>query len=497
MGIRINKKAKMRSIESRFELSFKRERIDIAKLLKEIKQGASLEIMFGVSIAASVSKMLFDDHLIDASNHVTPEGDQFIEYPYRNEAERGLYTLYLATIDFGLEKVAFVTKMERKLSNTDTPQESVNIKEVYRGNEFRLGSSEVGVLTNADNKSRSYCSNLSDSTILFDVTNGTFETEDGIFKMGEAIWNIAKRYVNNCLESEPLPFKYSADKNLALVTNLDEIEEKDLEGGVISNYKHGDIEFVSVPFEITDEDCAIKYAYFHIYHLIQQDNYFTISEMNEIFQNEIMSGDILAPNIKDLMANFKFTISGFEKYLSKERYSKMAYRLKVIKTLLDIDGIKDVDGFANAKSYPELLKMLQNKVSPRDVQRLYMVMGYAFAHNRKNQMVQCVNDFKSTYGNVIIVNKSPEGKVQEDESIKENIKSMGVATINKPEVDQLFHDRYLIFELKDGSYKTFLVTCEIGSIFNIETNETKGTLFEIPHTEIIKNNKSLINIVKE
>ena len=37
MGIRINKKAKMRSIESRFELSFKRERIDIAKLLKEIK----------------------------------------------------------------------------------------------------------------------------------------------------------------------------------------------------------------------------------------------------------------------------------------------------------------------------------------------------------------------------------------------------------------------------------------------------------------------------
>ena len=54
-----------------------------------------------------------------------------------------------------------------------------------------------------------------------------------------------------------------------------------------------------------------------------------------------------------------------------------------------------------------------------------------------------------------------------------------------------------LFELKDKTYKIFLVTCEIGSLFNMETNETKGTLFEIPNTEVVKNGKSLINMIKE
>ena len=38
MGIRINKQVNVTSIESRFELTFKRERVDIAKLLKYLKK---------------------------------------------------------------------------------------------------------------------------------------------------------------------------------------------------------------------------------------------------------------------------------------------------------------------------------------------------------------------------------------------------------------------------------------------------------------------------
>ena len=141
--------------------------------------------------------------------------------------------------------------------------------------------------------------------------------------------------------------------------------------------------------------------------------------------------------------------------------------------------------------------MLRGKVSPSEVDTLYMVMGYAFARNKKNNMVECVRHFKSQYSNIVIVNKSGEGKVNEDQTIKDDISALGVHTINKQSIDTLFHDRYLIFELKDKTYKTFLVTCEIGSIFNQDTNETKGTLFEIPNTEVVKNNQSIINMIKE
>ena len=126
-----------------------------------------------------------------------------------------------------------------------------------------------------------------------------------------------------------------------------------------------------------------------------------------------------------------------------------------------------------------------------------MVMGYAFARNKKNHMVKCVENFLNYYGGLVIVNKSGEGKVNEDQDIKDRINELGVPTVSVPAIDTMFHDRYLIFELKDGTYKIFLVTCEIGSLFNVETNETKGTLFEIPYTDVVKNGKSLINMIKE
>ena len=49
MGIRINKQVSIQSIESRFELTFKRERVDIAKLLKYLKQGHSIDSAFNYS----------------------------------------------------------------------------------------------------------------------------------------------------------------------------------------------------------------------------------------------------------------------------------------------------------------------------------------------------------------------------------------------------------------------------------------------------------------
>lgn len=499
MGIRINKQVSIQSIESRFELTFKRERVDIAKLLKYLKQGHSIDSAFNYSksIASSIRKMLVDERLIDTQDVVTPAGEEFINYPFKVETERGIYNLYLATVQFGLEKAMFVIRMERKLSNDERTQESANLGEIYVANEFSLGQNEVGVMEKVDNRSKSFCMAMPNESVVFDIVNGTYETSFGTFKMGEPILHIAKKYATKAIEENVSYFEYNSKKNSVVIKSLDDFKEEDLVNGVASKLTVSDVELVNVPFEINTVTVAKQYAYFYLYTKLEDGNYYTLDEMNEVFQNEVLSKNVIDESIKDSLLDFSFSMDGFEKNLSAEKYNKLSYRLKVMKTLLNIEAIKDSQGFSSAKNYAGVLKLLKEKVSPAEVDSLYMVMGYAFARNKKNNMVDCVKNFKQQYNSIVIVNKSGEGKVNEDQSIKDDISALGVHTINKSSIDTLFHDRYLIFELKDKTYKTFLVTCEIGSLFNMETNETKGTLFEIPNTEVVKNGKSLINMIKE
>ena len=499
MGININKNAKITSVESRFELTFKRERVDIAKLLKELAKGHSLESIFGnnASIASSVRKMLVEDRLIDTRDAVTPIGEKYIKYPFKTEIERGIYNLYLATVEFGMERVKFVIKMERKLVNEERFQEHYSLNEAYVGNEFALGVSEVGVMERADNKSKSYCAQAADEPITFDIVNGTYETSFGTFKMGDAILNIAKKYAARVIEENSTYYEYNVNKNTIIAKNINDFKDEDLLNGTVSRLTAGDVEIMSTPIEIVSITEAKKYAYLYIYSKLEDNNYYTIDEMNEVFQNEVLSKSIIDDSIKDKLQDFSFSMEGFEKNLPANKYEKLSYRLKVMKSLLNIEGIRDVDGFSSCRDYNGILKILRNKVSPSEVDTLYMIMGYAFARNRKNHIVKCVENFLNYYGGLVVVNKSGEGKVNEDQDIKDRINELGVPTVSVPAIDTMFHDRYLIFELKDGTYKIFLVTCEIGSLFNVETNETKGTLFEIPYTDVVKNGKSLINMIKE
>ena len=349
----------------------------------------------------------------------------------------------------------------------------------------------------ADNKSKSYVKDLFDEKIVFDVINGTYETSFGTFKMGDALLNIAKKYAARVIEENVSYFEYDPNKNTILVKNINDFKDEDLLNGVASRLVVKDVEMLSVPLEITSLEEAKKYAYLYIYSKLEDNNYYTINEMNEVFQNEVLSKEIICGSVKDKMQDFSFSMDGFEKNLSSTKYEKLAYRLKVIKSLLNIDAIKDVYGFSYCRNYQGILRILSNNIAPSEVSALYMVMGYAFAKNRKNQMVDCINCFRGYYPNIVIVNKSAEGKVNEDQFIKDKINELGVPTVNLPLIDTMFHDRYLVFELKDGTYKIFLVTCEIGSLFNTETNETKGTLIEIPYTEVFKNGKNLINVIKE
>ena len=449
MAIKINKNVNIKSIESRFELTFKRERIDIAKLLAAMKHGQTLEDIFGnnKSVAISIRKLLSDENLIDTSCAVTPTGEDFIRYPYRIENERGIYSASLVTAEFGSEKVTFINKLDRKLSNEEREQETFSTNEIYVNNEFALGDKERGVMVSLNNKSKSYVKSYGTREYSFNISDGTFEDENGTFLMGDAILNIAKNYATKIIDQNAGYFGYNKVKNLITVNNLDDFAEKDLLDGYISSKKIEDIELLKVPFEIEGLEQAIKYAYFYIYNKLINDNYFTAEEMNEVFQNEVLSKNLISDSIKDKMLDFTYTIDGFEKYLSPEKYSKLSYKLKVMKSLLNIEGMKNVDGFTSVQSYPALLKLLNEHVNNNDVKKLYMVMGYAFARNKKNNMVECIRTFKNCYSDIVIVNKSGVGKVNEDDTIKSDIAALGVGTINKPIIDMMFHDRYLIYEL--------------------------------------------------
>ena len=84
--------------------------------------------------------------------------------------------------------------------------------------------------------------------------------------------------------------------------------------------------------------------------------------MNEVFQNEVLSKNVIDESIKDSLLDFSFSMDGFEKNLSAEKYNKLSYRLKVMKTLLNIEAIKDSQGFSSAKNYADVLKLLKEKV---------------------------------------------------------------------------------------------------------------------------------------
>ena len=60
-------------------------------------------------------------------------------------------------------------------------------------------------------------------------------------------------------------------------------KEEDLANGSASKLMVSDVELVNVPFEINTVTMAKQYAYFYLYTKLEEGNYYTLNEMNEIF----------------------------------------------------------------------------------------------------------------------------------------------------------------------------------------------------------------------
>ena len=78
-----------------------------------------------------------------------------------------------------------------------------------------------------------------------------------------------------------------------------------------------------------------------MYYLLCDDKYYSLTEMNEIFFNEILSQNVIPDGIKSKFIDFTYSIDGFKKYLPKDKFDNLSYRLNIVKTLLDIDNFQD------------------------------------------------------------------------------------------------------------------------------------------------------------
>ena len=497
MPISIKIPTKKVNIEGKYELTFKRKREDVKQVLLKIKSGDKLINMFPPAISQSLRKQFVENGYIDTAENIQANGDKFIDNPFKAETERSIYSIDLAEFEISGYKRQMVINLTRKLTTEDREFSHNNpFTTVISDNELLLNNEKIyfSELKNIS-KDRAYVGKESNYDLIFDVTNGLYNAGFG-FKASGDINNLLKSYVKESIEGSQNYLKLSDDLDFVIIKSLKDFDDNDLLNGTISSLKFNDsIEIVNVPFVIDTLKIATEYAYLFMYQKISDGEYLSIIEMNELFENEVLSKSIFTDDIKKKLSGFTYSEDGFSKYLEKSKYEDLSYKLNVMKTLLDVD-IKDTK-LQNVRTYNELLGYISSIVSPKDVKKVSLVLGYSMAKTIKNKIIDCLEAFQNTYKNIEIVAKNDGTGQKTDDSIKGSILNHGVPLKTNTEIGKNFHDRYILFELNDGTYTCMLATNEIGQFFNIETSEPLGSVITISNDEIVKSGKSLISMVKE
>ena len=500
MGIKITLKTKKTTYEGRFTLNFRRERTDIAELLKELQKGRTLRSIFEGNdpVANAVSKKLNESSYIDSMGRITTRGQEFIDYPFFSESEKGVYALGINHIEEDGLDIYVATRVERKLSEREGSLAPVSLPNYFQGNEFSFANDrkEVGVMQNVELLSggKAYVFDADPEEIVFDVQNATYQT-DGTYKMGEILGEAVRRYAMRLIESKVKHFLLTDDLKIE-VANLEDFSDKDLLDGQLSKYEVGPISLTNVPFLIKDTTLAKRYAYLWLYDLLMQDNYYSLSEMSEIVQNEISAKPIIDSSIKGEIGSMAISKEGFKKFLPAEKYAKLDYKLHIMNEYLGIDSVVEDANFSRVHDYRSLAQFLAEKVGSSEISRIYLVMGYALVNRHDNRIRDCLEQIRQSLSpNVIIVSKKGKTAVEEEPGLREALKEKGICVIDKTGISDYFHDRYVIFEKKDGTFTSFLCTAEIGQIF--KESETKGTIIPIPNSDLVKAGRNLLSMIKE
>ena len=494
MPIVLKLKCLQQNLEGKFKLTFKRKRDDIKDVLMNVKKGKSLFEMFPSSVAQSLFNQFVKKGYIDNNQVIQLAGIDFCSHPFKDENETSIYSIDFVNFEIAGINRHIIINMVRRLTQEDRKSTEFSFTNVVHDNELNINDEKIYFENIESISERVYLGTEKETTIYFNISEESYDAGSG-FKSSGDINDVCKQYVLNGINSKQSYYSLTDDLKSINIKSLNDFSNNDLMNGTITKIEMDNIEIINMPIYINDLNIATQYAYLFMYNKLVDGEYLTINEMNESFENEVLSKNIFAQEIKDSMVDFSFSEEGFKKYLEKDKYQEMSYKLNVMKTLLDVD-IKDTR-LHNVRNYSDLTNYLTGIISPNDVNRVNLVLGYSMAKNQKNKIIDCVEALLQKYNNLTIIAKNDGSGQKTDDSIKKSILMHGVQLKTNVEIGKNFHDRYILFEMKDGTYKCMLATNEVGQFFNIETSEPLGSIMVISNDEIVKAGKSLITMVKE
>lgn len=500
MPVKINVPVTIKHCEGKFDLQLYRERLDVKNLLLELKSGKKLNDIFHhkqivESIRTQLSSAPF--FFIDKNDKVLVDGEKFIDNPYKFEKETGVYSIEYASLNLNSINKNIILRMDRKLDKHERSLVDFSFNDFIYENDIKMGDDETIKVNKLDNLvgSKAYSSNEGTGSICFDAFNGKYNSKYGEYKAGESLSSYMKNEIISILKKNASYLEMSNDLKYCYVDSLKDINTDDKKSGVISLIEIQNVEITKMPFKIRSKKLAEEYSYWYLNDKINSGEYMSLADMNDLFQNEILSKDIFDESILDCLYNITITLDGFKDHLSDSVYQKLAYRLNVMKTLLDFD-INQKD-YTKVSSYNELVDYVCHQIDYKNVKRVYMIMGYPYVDNSRNKIIECMEEFQKEFKEIIIIKKLPVNpkSQREDLNIKNELHSKGITCYESTDIQNAYHDRFMIFDL-GGIQKVFLISCEIGQFFN-DNHEARGYISPIELSSTVRYGKNLLQYVKE
>jgi len=491
--------SELTNIEGKFKLTFFRERKDIAGLLTELKNGRKLiDIFRSNSISNALFKNLLEGGYIDNNQNITSKGQLIINHPLIAETEKGTYSIDFSKIALLDGDYSIITNIKRKLSDEKRLLTPYQNRLLIRHNQIIVDndSNEFTTFDSLDlygeqRATRVMESSTTKSEVKFDILDKKYKFGDKWLLCGDDLYIKLKSKVEQLI----LTNDYGHfDLNLVTLTiiSLKDFSESDLIKGQLSKFNKDGVTIENIPISIKDENQALEYAYLYAYYKLKGNNYLSFMELDEMFQNEILTKDIFEDSVKRKLASFSYSMNGFRQYLSDDKFKTLAYKLSILEYLLDIK-IQNNE-FSSAHSYDQLLKLFEQEISSSEVNKVYFVLGYPFVKNQRNKIIEAMNLFKKSYKDIVIVQK---GNIQtKDQKIESDVINMGINIVENSDILKSFHDRYILFSLKNGKFVSYLMTCEYGQYFSQDHGTVMGSIIKIDSKELKKDKFDLLQMVR-
>lgn len=488
------------NFEAKVDLKLDRSRNDFKTLLTEINSGKKIDTIFkSIAISNSIEKILKNKGFIDASGKLTKSGKDFINNPRLEEIESGTYSIDHVALPIGIEIVHFFSAMRRTISNEKRASSQWYVQNLLTQNQFVTDRKDEIVYfkeVSLPKQLKSVFKGEDKSTeINVNLVEKTYSIDKGTWlDTGDNLYSKVLSYAYEVLKKNPYG-RFDLVQNLLYIDSLKDFSDQELVIGELDRYSYQGIEVSKFPLCIDNVAMAKQYAYLYMYYRLKDDAIYSFKEMDEIFQNEVLTKNIFTESVKQnhLMLEFQYDYNGFKDNLSADKFNNLSYKLRVLEEFLDLTIVDNE--FSRARNYSDIVNKFKTTMSGSSVHHLYMVMGYPFAKNAKTKTREMIEAFKKEYANISIVKKGNEQ--QENAEIENDVRKMGVLVKENSAIKSAFHDRYLVFELENKTFEVYLVTCEIGQFFNPSTNQPLGSIFKVNTHEITKENRNLIQLVKE